>query len=97
MPVYARWDCPDAFDSNGDRRHALVIYGADSNACCPRLIAACKSTIERNTPRLSRRLVSAAKKVSTALRHEQEVGVKWNTNRGWRENQASTFGCLCVA
>ena len=40
-----------------------------------RLMAACSSTIERNTPRLSRRLVSLAKKPSTALSQEHEVGV----------------------
>jgi hypothetical protein len=50
-----------------------------------RLIAAWRSTIERKTPRLSRRLVSAAKKVSTALSDEQEVGVKGNPKRGCRE------------
>src|SRR5437016_7984785 len=41
-----------------------------------RLIAAWRSTMERNTPRLRRRLVSLAKKPSTALSHEAEVGVK---------------------
>jgi hypothetical protein len=40
-----------------------------------RLMAACNSTIERNTPRLSRRLVSLPKKPSTALSQEHEVGV----------------------
>jgi hypothetical protein len=42
-----------------------------------RLIAACSSMIERNTPRLSRRRVSVAKNVSTAFSHEPEVGVNW--------------------
>jgi hypothetical protein len=32
---------------------------------------------EWKTPRFSRRLVSLAKKHSTALIHEAEVGVKW--------------------
>src|SRR5437764_11494271 len=40
-----------------------------------RLIAAWRSTIEQNTPRLRRRLVSLAKKPSTALSQEAEVGV----------------------
>jgi hypothetical protein len=40
------------------------------------LIAACRSTVERKLPRLSRRGVSAEKKVSTALSQEPEVGVK---------------------
>ena len=38
--------------------------------------------MERKTPRLSRRLVSLAKKPSTALSQEQEVGVKWKVQRG---------------
>ena len=37
------------------------------------------------------------KKFSTALSQEAEVGVKWNVQRGWRVNQASTLGCLWVA
>ena len=40
-----------------------------------RWIAVCKSTIERNTPRLSRLRVSLAKKPSTALSQDAEVGV----------------------
>ena len=42
--------------------------------------------IERKTPRWRRRLVSLAKKPSTALSQEQEVGVKWKTKRGWRSS-----------
>ena len=48
-------------------------------------------------PRRSRRLVSVAKKPSTAFSHEPEVGVKWKVQRGCRASQASTFGCLWVA
>src|SRR5258708_2252745 len=62
-----------------------------------RLMAVWSSTSERKTPRLRRRLVSLAKKPSSALSQEQEVGVKWETKRGWRANQALTFGCLWVA
>ena len=40
-----------------------------------RLMAAWRSTSERNTPRLSRRRVSRKKKVSTAFSHEHEAGV----------------------
>ena len=40
-----------------------------------RLIAACRSTSERKTPRFSRRLVSLAKKPSTALSQEADFGV----------------------
>ena len=38
-------------------------------------MAAWRSTTERNTPRLSRRRVSLAKKPSTALSYEAEAGV----------------------
>src|SRR5918993_4625080 len=55
-------------------------------------MASCSSTIERKTPRLSRRRVSAEKKVSTAFSHEPEVGVKWKVQRGCRASQASTLG-----
>ena len=44
------------------------------------------------SPRLSLRRVSAEEKPSTAFSHEAEVGVRWNTQRGWRESQASTLG-----
>jgi hypothetical protein len=42
-----------------------------------RLIAAWRWTTEWKTPRLRRRFDSLAKKPSTALGHEHEVGVKW--------------------
>ena len=47
-----------------------------------RLMAAWRSMTEWNTPFLSRRRVSFAKKPSTALSHEHEVGVKWNVPLG---------------
>jgi hypothetical protein len=47
-----------------------------------RLMAAWRSATERNTPRLSRRLESLAKKPSTAFSQEHEVGVKWKVQRG---------------
>src|SRR5512132_3585312 len=59
-----------------------------------RLIAAWRSTSEWNTPRCRRRRVSLAKKPSTALSQEAEVGVKWKVQRGWRASQARTLGCL---
>ena len=37
------------------------------------------------------------KKFSTAFSHEADVGVKWKIQRGWRDSQAKTLGCLCVA
>ena len=46
-----------------------------------RLIATWRSTRELKTPRLRRRLVSLAKKPSTALSQDAEVGVKWNVQR----------------
>jgi hypothetical protein len=42
-----------------------------------RLMAAWRSTMPLKTPRLSRCRVSLAKKPSTALSQEAEVGVKW--------------------
>jgi hypothetical protein len=39
-------------------------------------MASCRSATYRKTPRLSRRLVKTAKKPSTALSQEAEVGVK---------------------
>ena len=46
-------------------------------------MAAWSSTIERNTPRFSRR-VNLENRVSTALSQEHDFGVKWKTNRGCR-------------
>ena len=37
------------------------------------------------------------KKLSTALSQEAEIGVKWKVQRGWRDRQAHTLGCLWVA
>ena len=53
--------------------------------------------LDRNTPRLRRRLVSLAKKPSTALSQDAEVGVKWNVQRGCRASHFCTLGCLWVA
>jgi hypothetical protein len=62
-----------------------------------RLMAAWRSTMPLNTPRLSRCRVSLAKKPSTALSQEAEVGAKWKWNRLCRSSQARTLGCLWVA
>ena len=62
-----------------------------------RLIAAWRSPTEWKTPCLSRRLVSLAKKPSTAFNHEHEIGVKWNVQRGWWASHAWTFSCLSAA
>src|SRR6185503_3764824 len=53
-------------------------------------MAACRSAIERKTPRRMRWRVIFEKKFSTALSQEAEVGVKWKVQRGWRASQAST-------
>jgi hypothetical protein len=60
-------------------------------------MAACRSTTERNTPRVKRRLESLAKKPSTALSQEQDLGVKWKVKRSWRASQARALGCLWAA
>ena len=39
-------------------------------------------------------LVSFAKKLSTALSQEADVGVKWKTNRGWFSIHSRTLGCF---
>ena len=43
---------------------------------------------------LNRRLVSLAKKPSTALSQDAEVGVKWNVQRGCRAKPSPDFGVL---
>ena len=48
-------------------------------------------------PRFNRRFVSLAKKPSTALSQDAEVGVKWKVQRGCRRSHWRTFGCLWVA
>src|SRR5215472_12920582 len=65
-------------------------------SCRKRLMAAWRSATPLYTPRLSRRRASLAKKPSTALSQEAEVGVKWKWNRLWRPSQSRTLGCLCV-
>jgi hypothetical protein len=55
-------------------------------------MAACKSAIERKTPRRMRCRVTLEKKFSTALSREAEVGVKWNVQRGWRDNKLRGAG-----
>jgi hypothetical protein len=45
-------------------------------------MASLRSSTDRKTPRLRRRLVSLAKKLSAALSKDAEVGVKWKIQRG---------------
>src|SRR6202044_3079492 len=55
---------------------AVQVKGLGSRlvSATKRLIVAWRSTTHRKTPRFSRRFASLAKKPSTALSHEQEVG-----------------------
>jgi hypothetical protein len=53
--------------------------------------------LDRKTSGLRPRLVRMAKKPSTALSHEAEVGVKWNVERGWRASHRRTAECLWAA
>ena len=52
--------------------------------------------MERKTPRFRRRFESFAKKPSTALSQEQEVGTKWKVKRSWRPSQARTLASRLV-
>jgi len=78
---------------------AFHVKGAGFLLCSAtkRLMVAWRSAREWNTPRLSRRRVSLAKNPSTALSHEDEVGVKWKVQLGCRVSQARTLSCLWVA
>ena len=75
---------------------AVHVKGFGSALCSmtKRLIAACKSKTDRKMPRFNRLFVSLAKKPSTALSQDADVGVKWNVQRGCRVNHWRTFGCL---
>jgi hypothetical protein len=50
-----------------------------------------------NVPRRILRFVISAKKRSTALSHDELVGVKWTWYLGWAAHHALTTACLCVA
>src|ERR1700736_4530528 len=56
--------------------------GSELVSARKRVMAALRSATDRNTPRRRRRRVSLAKKPSTALSQDAEVGVKWNVQRG---------------
>jgi hypothetical protein len=53
-------------------------------------MAPLRSATDRKTPRLSRRRASLAKKPSTALSHDAEVGVKWKVQRRCRASHRRT-------
>src|ERR1700680_5204942 len=78
---------------------AVHVKGFGSALCSTtkRLMVACKSTTDMKTPRFNRRFVSLAKKPSTALSQDAEVGVKWKDQRGCRRSHWGTFGGLWVA
>src|SRR5437660_5887761 len=69
----ARMASADLVQTNG--------LGLSLVSAMKRLIAACSSTIDVKTPRLSRCRVSLANRPSTALAQEHEVGVKWKVKR----------------
>ena len=52
---------------------------------------------DRKTPRFNLRFVRIAKKPSTALSQDADVGVKWKVRRGCRAIQFRTAGCLWAA
>ena len=81
------------------RGSALQMNGFGSALFCAtkRLRAALRSSTDRKMPRIRRRRVSLAKKSSTALSQDAEVGVKWKVQRGSRASHARTLGCLWVA
>jgi len=49
---------------------------------------------EQNTLCFKRRRVNLAKKPSPAFRHEYDVGVTWNIQRGWRVSHPSDLDVL---
>src|SRR6266436_2134889 len=66
-------------------------FGSVLVSATKRLMAAWRSTTDRKTPRFNRRFESLAKKPSTALSQEHEVGVKWKLKRSWRSSHAASF------
>src|SRR5665213_242589 len=76
---------------------AVHVKGFGSALCSTtkRLIAACKSMTDRKMPRFNRRFVSLAKKPSTALSQDADVGVKWKVQRGCRAK--FRFACARLA
>ena len=60
-------------------------------------MAACRSAIEFEDAPADALPRHLGKEVLDALSQEAEVGVKWKVQRGWRDSQASTLRCLCVA
>jgi hypothetical protein len=62
-------------------------FGLALSSTRQRLIAACRPTTDKKTPRFNRRLVNLAKKRSTALSQDADVGMKWKVRRGCRASQ----------
>ena len=71
-------------------------FGSALVASMYALMAFSRSATERNTPRLRARSVSSAKKRSTWLIHEVDVGVKCTCQRGRLANQLRMSLVLCV-
>src|SRR5258707_15705923 len=72
-------------------------FGSALVSARKRLMAAWRATAERKTPGFKRRLDSLAKKPSTGLSQEHEVGVKEKTKRSGRSSQAGALECLWAA
>jgi len=61
-----------------------------------RLMASWRSITEWKTPCLSLCRMSLAKKPSTALSYEHEMGVKWKAQRGWRARHARMIDIIVI-
>jgi hypothetical protein len=72
-------------------------FGSRLVSAIKRLMAAWRSAVPLNAPRLGRRRVSSAKSPSAALIQDAQVGVERTWKRGCRSSHARTFGCLWVA
>ena len=74
------------------------VFGIDVVSATKRLMGTCRSMTDRNTPRLRRWRVRLAKKPSTALSQDAEVGVKWNIQRmlrkPWRGRAGANMGLI---
>jgi hypothetical protein len=71
-------------------------FGSALLASMQALIAFSRSATELNTPRLRARSVNSAKKRSTWLIHDADVGVKCTCQRGRLANQWRINFVLCV-
>ena len=71
-------------DQSGSARQANGPAPSLLRSATKLLMAACRSTTERNTPCVRRRRASVAKKPSTAFSHELKLGVKGKVGVTWK-------------